>query len=175
MQVRITLDGASVPLSTYWDTVWDPEHSEGDWSIADPDGKVGTQGGLSSTAGLATAIILALFTDKRAPDHAVLDDADRGGWVGDRVDVRSDLGEADLGSWIWLYERSALTADLPQKVRDAAIDALEPIRLQGAVARFDVSVDMAPADDRLDLFVDAYSQDGTKIYAQRFSLLWNQV
>lgn len=175
MEVRITLDGASVPLSTYWDTIWNPEHSEGDWAIADAGGKAGTQGGLASTAGLATAIILALFSDKRAPDHAVLDGTDRGGWVGDRIDVRADLGETDLGSWIWLYEREKLTADLPQKVRDAAIDGLEPIRRQGAVARFDVAVEMYPEDDMLDLLVDAFSQDGSRIYAQRFSLLWNQV
>ncbi|MBN9459065.1 MAG: phage GP46 family protein [Bosea sp.] len=175
MDIRIVTDGTAVPLSAYWDTVWNPEFSEGDWALTDPSGSAGTQGGLASRAGLATAILLALFTDKRAPEHVVLDTADRGGWFGDRIDVREDLGETDLGSWIWIYERSALTADLPQKIRDAATDALEPIRLQGAVARFDVAVDMDRAAETIDLFVDAFSQDGTVVFSQRFSILWNQV
>ncbi|MEN5084252.1 phage GP46 family protein [Bosea sp. TWI1241] len=175
MQIRIVRDGALAPLSGYWDTVWSNEFGEGDWALDDPGGTSGSRGGLQAKAGLATAIIIALFTDKRAPEGAMLDDGDRRGWFGDRIDVREDLGEADLGSWIWLYERSALTDALPARVRDAAVEALEPIRLQGAVARFDVSVEMDRAADRLDLLVDAFSQDGTKSFSQRFALLWNQV
>lgn len=175
MEIRIVREGALAPLSGYWDTVWSDEFGEGDWALADPGGTAGGRGGLKADAGLATAIILALFTDKRAPEGARLDDGDRRGWFGDRIDVRADLGEADLGSWIWLYERSALTDDLPQLIHDAAVDALEPIRLQGAVARFDVTVEMFREQDRVDVEVDAFSQDGTNIFSQRFALLWDQV
>lgn len=175
MEIRIVREGALAPMSGYWDTVWSNEFGEGDWAIADPTGTAGGRGGLKADAGLATAIILALFTDKRAPEGARLDDGDRRGWFGDRIDVRADLGETDLGSWIWLYERSALTEDLPLRIRDAAIDGLEPIRLQGAVARFDVSVEMFRLEERIDLFIDAFSQDGTQVFNQRFALLWDQV
>jgi phage gp46-like protein len=175
MQIRIVREGALAPISGYWDTIWSTEFGEGDWALADPDGAAGSRGGLKADAGLATAIILALFTDKRAPEGAALDDGDRRGWFGDRIDVRADLGETDLGSWIWLYERSALTEELPQLIQDAAVEALEPIRLQGAVARFDVVAEMFRDDDRVDLGVDAFSQDGTKIFSQRFALLWDQV
>lgn len=175
MDIRIIADGTSVPIATYWDTVWDPDNAEGDWSIADPGGALGTKGGLAAQAGLATAILLALFSDKRAPDHVKLDTPERGGWFGDRVDVRTDLGETDLGSLIWIYERSALTAETARGVRDAAIEALDPIVRQGAVARFDVAVELFREDDRLDLLVDAFSRDGAQVYSQRFALLWNQV
>lgn len=175
MQIRIVREGALAPLSGYWDTVWSNEFGEGDWALADPLGSAGGRGGLKADAGLATAIILALFTDKRAPESAVLDDGDRRGWFGDRVDVRADLGETDLGSWIWLYERSALTEDLPQRIQDAAIDALEPIRLQGAVTRFDVTVEMFREEERVDLTVEAFSQDGSSVFKQRFALLWDQI
>lgn len=175
MDIRIVREGTLAPLSGYWDTIWSAEFSEGDWALADPDGSLGLRGGLKADAGLGTAIILALFTDKRAPESARLDDGDRRGWFGDRIDVRADLGETDLGSWIWLYERSALTDDLPQLIQDAAVEALEPIRLQGAVARFDIVVEMFRPEERIDLEVDAFSQDGTQVFSQRFALLWDQV
>ena len=94
-----------------WDSRWSPADGVADWRLAGIDETL-NRGGLAAKAGLETAAILCLFTDRRVPPThplAYLADGDPRGWWGDGVDVRTDLGEAPLGSFLWLLERAPLT------------------------------------------------------------------
>lgn len=90
-------------------TLWVPATGYGDWAVAGPD--------LASGDDLATAVLISLFTDRRAETDDVIPDGsgDPRGWWG-------DLGRArPLGSRLWLLERAKQT----EAVRLAAQDFCE--------------------------------------------------
>ena len=121
--------------------------------------------------------MLALFSDKALdPAHPLaylVPDSDFGGWWGDGIDVRSDLGEQALGSWLWVLARAPLSA------KDRHVGAELRARCLGAPA----GTGRGGADRRLDgdrraaaqLTVAMYGRDGGKVYDRRFDLLWSQV
>lgn len=176
VDVSIRVDEAcDAPRQLPWDTVMDPKAGVGDWSLASVSEK-GNRGGLKATAALATAVELALFTDKRCPDDHPLRrfaDNDPRGWWGDAVDVRADLGEQELGSLLWLLERSVATEETARWARAFAADALAPLKAQGAVAKIDVQSELA--DNRINLAVLLYARDGAIVFNRKYDLLWQQV
>ena len=177
INVRIA-EGCTPDVSLLWDTVWNPAGGFGDWAVASPT-ETGNIGGLQAKAALETAVVLCLFTDRACPpDHplAKYADGDPRGYWGDGIDVRTDLGEAPLGSLLWLLERSAIDeVDTPRWAQAFAIDALNPLLLQQAVARIDAQASVRKVQNRLDLAVQLYGQDGTRVYDRRFENIWAQV
>ncbi|MFZ5539471.1 MAG: phage GP46 family protein [Pseudomonadota bacterium] len=96
-------------------TRFDNEHGEGDWLLAAP--------GLATDEGLETAVIISLFTDRRADPSDEIPDGtqDRRGWFGDAyADVPGDR----IGSRLWLLSRAKQTAETLQRARDYAREAL---------------------------------------------------
>lgn len=167
-------DGAGALPLLAWDTVWNPATLSGDWALAGFSGV--NAGGLLAQAPLQTAVVLALFTDRRCPDNhplAALAGSDKRGWWGDGIDVREDLGEAPLGSLLWLLERAPLTDDTATWARSMALDALQPLVKGGVVAKTVVTTEVA--DHRLNMLVQLYARDGTLAYAQQFDNLWRQI
>jgi phage gp46-like protein len=152
-----------------------------DWILAFAPNNALNVGGLQAINGLGTAVYLALFTDKYVPpDHplAYLADGDNRGWWGDGVDVRADLGEQQLGSWLWLLERAPLVAagvGIDQWAQSFAIDALTPLMTQGAVAGMQVDAALNEQFGRTDLSVSLFGSDGGIAFEQRFALLWKQI
>lgn len=175
MDILIRTDEACQPDPfLLWDTI--ASGGAFDWALA---GTVaGNAGGLAAAAALDTAVTLALFTDKRLPDaHPLgylLAGGDRRGWWGDGVDVRTDLGEAELGSLLWLLKRAPLTAQIAMWARTLALDALAPLQQQGAVVRIDATATIMRRD-MLALQVTMYGRDGSKAYDRKFDLLWTQL
>lgn len=165
--MTLTYDPCAEPPLLPWDTVWD--NACGDWQM---DGVE-----LWDDAQLHTAIVLCLFTDRRARDDDQLpgDDDDRRGWFGDYADVRDDLFERELGSHLWLYERAILNEQTRLAIEGTAREALQVLVDQGLAASFSVeaSVDSYPSG-KLDLTIQVFSQDGTLTYDQRFSRIWDQ-
>ena len=163
-----------------WDSRWSPNDGLADFALAGAAEKL-NRGGLSAKAGIATAVVLALFTDKRiASDHPLywLADGDPRGYWGDGIDVRADLGETQLGSYLWLLERAPLTISGQSAAvwaQQFALEALQPLKDQGAVARIDASATADEINDRLELIVNLYGEDGQAIYSQKFAVLWRQV
>lgn len=151
-----------------------------DWQLSGASEAL-NRGGLQAQHALETAVMLALFTDAYVPtDHplAYLADGDNRGWWGDGIDVRADLNERTLGSYLWLLERAPLTvAGVPIETwaQQFAIAALAPLQQQGAVARIDVQAASLPANSRLELAAQLYGRDGAKVYDRRFDLVWKQV
>lgn len=162
-----------------WDSVWSPQLGLADWGLAGADEPL-NRGGLRSKAALATAVILCLFTDKRIdPTHPLywLADGDPRGYWGDGVDVRADLGEKPLGSWLWLLERAPLTINGQSAsfwAEQFALEALAPLKEQEAVSRIDALAAVNEIDARLELTVNLYGRDGQTVYSSKFEILWNQ-
>ena len=160
-----------------WDTVWSTEEGRGDWALAGAD-EAGNIGGLQATAALETAVVLALFTDRRCPDaHPLrhLADADPRGWWGNAVDIRDDLGEAELGSLLWLLERAPLDDETVRWAEYFALEALQPLVKQRAVVRVEATATARKEEDRLELIVRLFGRDGTQIYDRKFDDVWQQV
>lgn len=174
------LEGCDGDPSLLWDTVWQPCDGEADWQLADAD-EATNRGGLRAKAMLETAVTIALFTDRRVPpDHplAYLADGDPRGWWGDGVDVRADLGEQELGSYLWLLERAPLTVrgvPMTMWAERFARDALTPLQAQGAVVRIDVQAAQNELRSRLELTVQLSGRDGAGVYDRKFDLMWDQV
>ena len=156
-----------------WDSVWCSEMGGADWALYDGD-ETRNIGGLRSKAALHTAVILSLFTDRRAQEIDTEVGADPRGWWGDAVDVDAEAFETEMGSHLWTLERAPLTAQTEIIARDMALDALQPLIDQGAFTRFEVEATVLIPQGHLALTVDGYSQDGTAIYQQKFAILWEQ-
>lgn len=175
IEIRIN-EGADPQPYLAWDTVWDAQTQQGDWAIAGAGEKL-NRGGLRATAGLQTAVELALFTDRRCPaDHplAKYADGDLRGWWGNSIDERADLGEAELGSLLWLLERAPLTDDIVRWSKALAEEALAPLIVQGAAAKMAIAAERV-GGSRLNLGVSLYGHDGASVYARKFEILWEQV
>lgn len=152
-----------------------------DHLLAEPV-EVGNRGGFSARRGLHTAVVIQLFSDRRLPDGvSPLDelDPDPRGWWGDTID-RQD-GEDDIGSLLWTLRRAPLNKDTTDRAEDYCREALQCLVDQGAVARFDVACEgqRGPNIDQtaglLAIAIDGFAQDGSRVYSQKFQVLWDQI
>lgn len=179
MAVTVRIDeGEQDQPTLFWDSVWQPWQGQADWQIAGAD-ETQNRGGLRARAALHTAFVLCLFTDKRIPtDHPLyhlIEDGDQRGWFGDGVDVRDDLHEDEMGSHLWIFERSYLTDEIVRLVELYALEATACLINQGVCARIDAQATRRPAPgDGVNLAMQAYAQDGTKIYDFQFADIWRQ-
>ena len=176
VRIRINEGDDKQPI-LLWDSVWVPQLGMADWAMFDPD-EAQNQGGLRSKAALHTAVILALFTDKRMPaDHPLrylVPGHDMRGWWGDGVDVQPDLGEREMGSLWWVFERAPLTEDIRRYVESFALDALATLIMQGAAVRIEADAYAQFAENRCDCVIKIYGRDGSQIYNYRFDDIWQQ-
>lgn len=178
MSLTVRIDeGEQDQPTLFWDSVWRPWRGQADWAMAGAD-EPQNRGGLRAKAALHTAIIISLFTDKRiANDHPLfylVEDGDPRGWFGDGVDVRSDLHETDMGSLLWVFERAHLNEEIRRWVEIVALEALTPLINQGVAIRIDVQAEAQFAINRVDLAVQVYGQDGSKIHDHKFEDIWAQ-
>jgi len=167
--MTLTYDPSTPSPLLLWGTSWDADSGTGDWVI---DGT-----SLEDDSQLFTAIMLCVFTDRRAREDDDLpgDGDDRRGWWGDFVDVRDDNGETELGSLLWLYERAALTDATVAGMKDAVEDCLVPLTEQGMVARFDVIVEANKITGHVEIQIKAYSQANQLRFDQKFLRVWQQI
>lgn len=97
--------------------LFDPDTLRGDLAIAG--------GGLVMDGGLTTAVMMSLFTDRRAnaddPSDPLTDDGDRRGWAGDLL---NDPGDR-IGSRIWLLRRAKLTQETASLLETYAAESLQ--------------------------------------------------
>jgi len=176
LRVRID-EGSDAQPILLWDSVWAPWRGQADWAIAGAD-EPQNRGGLQSKAALHTAVVIALFTDKRMPDdhplRYLVQDGDPRGWFGDAEDIRPELGEREMGSLLWAFERAPLSEDIRKWVEAIAIDALSTLIFQGIAVRIDATAVAEFAFDRVDLTIDIYGRDGSKVYNYKFDDIWRQ-
>lgn len=110
-----------------------------------------------TTDGLESAIVVSLFSDRRAYRDEVGDPMKRRGWIGDLVSgVPGDLH----GSGIWLYEQSRLTQEVVTGIRQEAEQALEWMIQEGLVLSVSAAVASDPVKRRLSLVITTTSPTG---------------
>lgn len=175
MDIRIrSVEGTEEQPFLQWDSVWKDAEFYADWVVG-PLSDPLNPAGLQAKHAMHTAVILCLFTWRRAEDYETLPAGkDRKGWWGDVVDVDAGAGETSLGSKLWLLFRSPLNTELQTKAEQYALEALQPLIAQNAVSRIDVTSDIDVVKGVLVLYVKMYSEDGERVYDQKFARIWNQ-
>ncbi len=148
---------------------WDSDLLEADFTFANND--------LVSDDGLRTAVLVSLFTDRRARDDDELPDTnlnDRRGWWGDKA---SSVDEEDeIGSRLWLLEREKTETEVVVRARQYTEEALQWMIDDGVAATVTVTAERAGTEgnDRLHLKVDIRKVDGT-VFSEDFTVQWENM
>lgn len=128
-----------------------------------------TINGVESTAAssadeLTRAVIISLFTWRRAnPDDVI--EGQKMGWWGDAT-VSNDR----IGSRLWLLAREKVLPSTINRAREYAIEAMQWLIDDGVASRVDVSAERFGIDG-IALLVTIYRTDGSKT-ALRFDNAW---
>jgi len=126
---------------------------------------------------LHSAVIISLFSDRRANDDTVLpvNQTDRRGWCGDEY-MAPPSTDADLalndrwGSDLWLCYITKATTDILERARFAAWEALQWLVRGGIAERVDVLAEWTgPTSDRLALRPRIYEAKNLKPV---YDVLW---
>lgn len=186
MQIFVRVnEGCAAQPNLRWDSVWNAETGEADWALAGADEAL-NRGGLQATSPIETAVIICLFTDKRAPPELEagnpgpagfpprLDDGDPRGWWADGLDL-GDGSVEPLGSHLWLLERAPLSARTAQLAELYAREALATLIAQQVCVRVDVSASINEIEGRLELLVDLFGRDGANVYSRKFDVYWRDL
>jgi len=117
-------------------------------------------GDLTNENGLETAVIVSLFTNRRAKDDDILPDPtslDKQGWWGDQASP--DVANDQIGSRIWVYmDRAKTTQETLIQVKQAAEEALQWLIEDKVAVKVEVETERAgsPGNDRLHMLVKIY-------------------
>lgn len=123
--------------------------------------------------GLGSAVLVSLFSDRRAKDDDELPDTQGSerGWWGDLIDpaVTGD----EIGSRLWLLERSKITQNTINLAEEYATEALQWMIDDGVAQTINVTAGERRLldGDRLELTVEIFKSDGDKV-VYNFDDLW---
>lgn len=140
---------------------WNAEAQAADVFLAGAD--------LGGDDDLTTAVIISLFTWRRARPDDVLPDfiGDRKGWFGDTL---ADVDGDQIGSRLWLLAREKITTETIARAREYCVEALQWLIADKVASRVDVEIERNGMD-RIDIVVTVYRLDGTA-RDLRFSDAW---
>ena len=125
--------------------------------------------GLASDNPLVRAVIISLFTWRRANPDDVLPGNERMGWWGDSFPA---VPNDRIGSRLWLLSRAKITSETVTRAKEYAEEALRWLIDDGIAARVDVEA--ARIDTfTLGLACRFYKLDGTLLADVRFSDVWS--
>ncbi len=140
---------------------WSNTEGAADFAVEDND--------LATDEGLETALLLSLFTDRRAEEGDVLPDGetDRRGWWGDAF---PDADGDRVGSRLWLLDRGKQTQETLDRAVEYATEALQWLIEDKVSDRVEVSAVWVSAG-QMGLTVTIYrpSQEETQF---RFNYTW---
>lgn len=145
-----------------------------DWLLLD-------NGTLDDTQALATAVIVALGTDRLALDTDILpdpDSTDRAGWWGD-TDAEEIWGGWPIGSRLWLLRRAKIDGPGSRqgatvaKVQNYIAEAIQPFIDRRIASRFDVFATRVDKQ-RIDALVRLY-RGPTPVIELRYEILWDEI
>ena len=135
-----------------------------DLSLSGPD--------LASESGLRTAVIVSLFTDRRANDDDELPDGGndrRGDWEDSYSEIEGDL----KGSRLWLLAREKQTTDVVNRAVEYAEEALQWLLDDGIAASVIVN-GIVPQRGVLGLLITITRPDGT-VENFKFANIWDVI
>lgn len=143
---------------------WSNTTGDADLSMIDQD--------LASDRGLETAVLLSLFTDRRAANDDAPpsgDPADRRGWWADQfLPVEGDR----IGSRLWLLDRSILNGETARKADEYVREALQWMIDDRVVASIDVAIDITSQRGAM-LIALALQRPGREAIAFKFAHAWD--
>ena len=140
-----------------------------------------SDGTLDDSQALATAIIVALGTDRLADPFDILpdpDSTDRAGWWGD-MDAAELFGGWPIGTKLWLLRRTKIVgAEDPEgstvsRVEEYITDAIQPYVDMKVATAFDVHAARVGVN-RIDAYVVIYRGPKTPVEL-RFQVLWDEI
>lgn len=118
--------------------------------------------------GLETAVLLSLFIDARVTEEELPPgEESRRGWFGD---LFNDDIEDRIGSKLWLFERSKLTDEAIEQIRETAEAALQWMITDGLADRVTVTTEVLGAWT-LGLEITILRPSGKKVF--KYNLNWN--
>ncbi|MCY1362101.1 Phage protein GP46 [compost metagenome] len=122
--------------------------------------------------GLETAVIISLFSNRRARADDVLPgpERDRQGWWADAYPA---IERDQIGSRLWLLSREKELAETLRRAKEYADEALAWLIEDGIASRVDV-VASAPRSGVLDLRVAIYRRDG-RLENLQYDIIWGAV
>jgi phage gp46-like protein len=123
---------------------WDPARFQADFGFSSGD--------LASDSDLTTAVIVSLFTDRRAEDDDPLPDpsASRRGWWGDALGAVGNGRR--IGSRLWLLSREKQLKEVVNRGREYAGEALQWLVEDGVASRVTVDAQIVQTG-MLGLFI----------------------
>jgi phage gp46-like protein len=145
-----------------------------DWSLL-------SDGTLDDTQALASAVIVALGTDRLAQPLDILpdpDSTDRAGWWGD-MDAEELFDGWPIGSRLWLLTRTKIVGpESPEgstvgRIEFYIAEALQPFVDLRIVSGFDVRA-VRVGTERIDAYVVLYRGPKTPVEL-RFQVLWDEI
>lgn len=141
---------------------WDSVSGYGDISIDDE----GVD--LSTDEGLQTAVIMSLFTDRRADDEELPSGTtSKRGWWGDSLaDVEGDM----IGSKLWLIYREKELNSVAVRAEQYALEALQWLLDTKIASQVDVTAELL-GSGRLGLGVKIHRPK--KLVEYRFNYNWD--
>lgn len=143
---------------------WDNDLMQADVSLL--------YGDLETDEGLETAILMSLFTDRRAEvDEVDENELDRKGWWADQY---SDIENDQIGSKLWLLKRSTTTDETITKCKEYILEATQWMLDDEVASNIEVEVERQgdPGNDRLAFFLKIY-KDWEGSEATEFNVLWD--
>lgn len=107
---------------------------------------------LATDAGLRTAVLLSLFTDRRAEpgDDLPVSESDRRGWWADAFPIEDD---DRYGSRLWLLARSKQTTVVLTRAQEYAKESLQWLITDSIASRVDVTAEFMTSHRGLALAV----------------------
>lgn len=145
---------------------WSNVTGDADLSLIDVD--------LASDAGIETAALISLFTDRRAePDDVPPsgDVADRRGWWADQfLPVEGDK----FGSRLWLLDRSLSTGETARRADEYVREALGWMLVDRVVASIDVAIDMTTRRDAMLISITLH-RPGRAAISFRYDHVWDAI
>lgn len=125
-------------------------------------------GAVELTTGLETAVVISLFTDRRArTDDALPDgvDGDRRGWWADAFNQRP------IGSRLWLLSREKQLPAVVARAKEYAEEALAWLVEDNVASRVVVTAEVVK-NGVLGLGIEIY-RTGAEPVSFRFTYVWN--
>jgi len=134
------------------------------------DGNVSNLG-MDSTNPLLRAVIISLFTHRRARADDLLPSDDMQGWWGDTF---APVANDQIGSRLWLLSRSKLTTETAERAREYALEALQWLLDDGVAARVEVQA-ARQGLDTLALNVQIFKTTNDLTLDVRFANAWSNI
>lgn len=121
--------------------IWNSDYQESNLGYSNND--------LTLENGLASAVIMSLFTDRRASDDDILPDffsTDRRGWWGDLAST--EIKNDQIGSRLWLLERSKTIPEVLVQAKEYVRESLEWLIEDGLASDIQITTERQKTTDR---------------------------